>query len=390
MKFKIIVLIMLLFAQITFAFIQVSAHNPDNPLISDTNPLTGEKIPIMFFDNNDNLVAAESLVHNQIIYIINRHGETLREYAVRQLATIQMPELPLEDGWFFDHWISYFRGRAFYLEPVYRMELRIRDADDRLISTLICEPGHTIKVFGRTGNILMQQSYFSPTSVSIPRPPSLYGYVFVDWEIRNNIGIYELHAIYDTIVFFVDPNMQPLFNITLSQEREFHIQNSDNFIVESFIVGETETIVLHPEIILDEVIFYDEEGYFTELVQRPFFHWNTVSHTDGLLIQPVFANPFNHDEPISLPIHAEVTNTTEATASAEAPRQNNNIDSIITIETDSEDNPVLNIRGVELPIEVITWGIPVIICAVIFPFVYRSAKRKKKNLDYNKPNIETN
>jgi len=390
MKLKIIVLILLLFTQITSTATEVFAHNPDNPLISDTNPLTGEKIPIMFFDNNDNLVAAESLVHNQIIYIINRHGETLREYAVRQLTTIQMPELPLEDGWIFDHWISYFRGRAFYLEPIYRMELRIRDADDRLISTLICEPGHTIKVFGHGGNIIMQQSYFSPTSVSIPRHQPLFGYVFVDWEVRNNIGIYELHAIYDTVVFFVDPNMQPLFNITLPQGREFHIQNTDNFIVESFTIGATETIVLHPEVILDEVLFHDEEGYFTELVQRPFFYWNTVLHGDGLLIQPVFANPLNHDEPKSPPIHSEVTNTGEAVASSEAPRQNNNLDSLITIETNSEDNPVLNIRGIELPIEVITWGIPIVICAVIFPFIYRSAKRKKNNLDYKKPNPETN
>lgn len=165
---------------------------------SDTNPLAGPTVEYIFIDASENIVARERLVNNQSIFIINRQGSILREFAARQTTMITVPNVPVEPGRVHVGWKTYFIGSAFYLEPVFRIKLNIV-AEEGTLVTLVCDPGHVVRVLGFDDVVLMEETFTDPTTVRIPQAPAVEGYVFSYWETVNDEEVFEIHAIYELL-----------------------------------------------------------------------------------------------------------------------------------------------------------------------------------------------
>lgn len=327
------------------------ATENDNPLISNENPLEGEKIEILFLDG-DNTVVKEPLVYNQIIYIVDRLGNVLKEYSVRHNTTIAMPELEKETGWTFKNWKTYYKGRAFFLEPVYRIDLTIQDSEGNSITKLTCDLGHTVRVVDKHHKELMKVSYNVPTTVRIPAPPTKSGYVFDRWETENKQDEFLMRPLYSVLIYFTDAENILLFDVKFKPGEQYYILDKDKYVIETYTVGETEAIALVPD----------------EIDGLQFYNWCSFMYENEFYVYPSYGEPLEGKQKPPIATHAGKVNLTI---------KEDEIDSSSYVD---EDNGIMYINGVALPIALITWGIPIVIVGIAAIIIIIVKKRKKSKI----------
>lgn len=356
----------------------------DNVLRSDTNPLAGNKIIMEFIGEEENIVIGEPLVYNQIVYIVNRHGEKLKEYAVRQHVRIIVPELEEEEGWIFNYWTSYYKGRAFYLEPIYRIKLNITDAHGQPLAVLTCDIGHTVSVVGKYGENISREEYCEPSTVVLPEPPFYNNYVFDKWSSENNRTEYVLKAMYNPIIYFADEDGKKLFNVTLRNGEKFYITDIDGNMVEETTVYESDVVTLVPPkaplmtVIVDKV---EKE------IEMQLYGWESHIDNGRIYIKPVFGKPLAEGKALPMMNHAEtvrlgVTRAPATTAVSEAIIDEVSAEDPSNVVIDNEANTII-INGVTLPLAIVTWGIPVVLVGVSFLLFFLRKKRKKQEAQKN-------
>jgi hypothetical protein len=345
----------------------VFAEDGESPLISEANPLSGEKLPINFIDENEDIVVTQYLLYGQAFYILNRQGEKLKEYSMRQPSNIRLPEPDAEDGYVFDYWDAYYKEDDLIIQPVYRIEVSIVTHENTPIVNLTCDIGHTINVYDRTGEVIETYTLIGPGILNIISAPVLPDYVFTSWETSNQQNEYRLQAVYDTTMYFTDDTGKKLFHVSLPVGREIRILDASNAVQEILTVADSQTVALAKPI--------DQEGL-------EFYNWGTVYQDGVLCIAPTYGEILEAEEGEAppeppAPVHVDIVVSDESDvllASATA----------ITgegIHFDEENNQII-INGVALPAAVITWGIPLLlagIAAVIYLLVKKSRKNKGKS-----------
>ncbi|MDR1541544.1 MAG: hypothetical protein LBU32_26850 [Clostridiales bacterium] len=195
-------------------------------LRSDKNPVASHSMyDVNFVDADGKLVMTESLAYNQPLYILGLGGETLREFAVRQPMTLDLPDALTSGGYIFVEWIKYFEGRGCYLEQSCLVHASVQDSEGGLIAEKDMDIGKKVRLISRTGGIIAEYSVNKPETITLPAPSAADGYQFSRYAFSSEEGNLNLAEIYKSLIKVYDSVGNEVFSNALNAEEKVEIRD---------------------------------------------------------------------------------------------------------------------------------------------------------------------